>query len=88
MRGNASDTMKDRTKIAITVTIAIGLFFFFSFFTFSFTFPAPKAKAVKLNCSEFASQATAQRAFISDPVYYSSLDSDKDGIACESLLKK
>lgn len=45
--------------------------------------PAP-APARDLNCSDFASQAAAQAELRRDPSDPNGLDTDRDGIACES----
>lgn len=39
----------------------------------------------KKTCSDFRTQPEAQAAFNSDPDCYKNLDSDGDGIPCESL---
>lgn len=43
------------------------------------------ASAADLNCSDFATQAEAQAVLTADPTDPNNLDSDDDGIACESL---
>lgn len=48
-------------------------------------FPVTSAGAKDLNCSDFKNQAAAQRHLNADPSDPDNLDSDHDGIACESL---
>ncbi|MGY1741169.1 MULTISPECIES: excalibur calcium-binding domain-containing protein [unclassified Blastococcus] len=43
------------------------------------------AGAADLNCSDFATQQQAQAVLTADPSDPNNLDSDHDGIACESL---
>jgi hypothetical protein len=45
---------------------------------------APAAPSRNLNCSDFASQAAAQAELRRDPSDPNRLDTDRDGIACES----
>jgi hypothetical protein len=47
--------------------------------------PAAFAQAGDQDCSDFASQAAAQAHLRADPSDPDGLDSDSDGIACESL---
>lgn len=45
------------------------------------------AKEERVICSVFNTQKEAQQKFNSDPVRYSLLDRDQDGVPCESLPK-
>lgn len=54
---------------------------------FIFTKVATTVSARKVSCSNFTSQSEAQRSFEMDRVFYKNLDRDKDGIACDALLK-
>lgn len=47
--------------------------------------PAAAAQAKDLNCSDFGTQAAAQRHLNADPSDPDNLDTDHDGVACESL---
>jgi|SRR5215211_7369853 len=47
--------------------------------------PAALAQAGDQDCSDFASQAAAQAHLRADPSDPDGLDSDNDGIACETL---
>jgi hypothetical protein len=47
--------------------------------------PAALAQAGDQDCSDFPSQAAAQAHLRADPTDPDGLDSDSDGIACESL---
>jgi hypothetical protein len=64
-----------RSTAAAGVLVAAALSFGF----------AGTAQAADLNCSDFATQQEAQAVFNADPTDPNNLDSDHDGIACESL---
>lgn len=42
-------------------------------------------KKGRINCSSFSTHQEAQSAFESDRIKYKSLDSNRDGVACETL---
>jgi hypothetical protein len=67
--------MRRRTTAAAGVLITAAL---------SFGVPGT-AGAADLDCSDFATQAEAQASFNSTPGDPNALDSDDDGIACETL---
>ena len=67
--------MRRRTTAAAGVLITAAL---------SFGVPGT-AGAADLDCSDFATQAEAQASFDSTPGDPNNLDSDSDGLACETL---
>jgi hypothetical protein len=67
--------MRRRTTAAAGVFITAALSFGFS----------GTANAADLNCSDFATQEQAQAVYDQNPSDPNNLDSDNDGIVCESL---
>ena len=67
--------MRRRTTAAAGVLIAAGL---------SLSIPGT-ATAADLDCADFATQADAQAALDATPGDPNDLDSDDDGVACETL---
>ena len=52
------------------------------------TWSAPKEDKWQLKCSDFRKREAAQNVFLKDPVRFAHLDSDSDGLACESLERR
>lgn len=76
---------KKKNKWVITLSV---LFAGFVLTGIGLGYKSYAKKKMNTNCSFFRTQAEAQLQFNIDPVKYKNLDANRDGIACNALLKK